>query len=504
MASLDILPEPAAHDKRRRWIILLFAAWTIMATAASVWMVHDLQSPLAPTPLRLDTSPDSKVPLTERIHVWLRLADFNFHGAYPWILLAPYVALLGVLHPLERGRLRLAIPIHLSAYAAFALVSHLLTNRIDTRGVGIVLLSDHQDSEKLTAGGTNSLGLPRILDWKGSIGEKRSSTSHIDTTALLAHLEADTPAQIILQNPFPMNHLTQFVSRTFIQGARTSEVIRTENENFPGTNGFRRITTTFSSSFQMSPRPFSLFLDLLAYGSLVGCAHAVHFYRRFREREQRAIQLESHLAQAKLHALQSQLHPHFLFNALNAVATLIRQDADAALEALTSFSELLRLALNQSGRQEIPLREDLCFLERYVEIQQIRLGDRFRFESQIDPTTLDFYVPALLLQPIVENSLRHGIEPSPRPGIVRLEIKSSDERLILAVEDNGIGLSADVAANRTTGIGLANLRTRLRMLYGENQQLSLTARELGGVVVRIEIPRRNEPSTPLTPDTARS
>jgi LytS/YehU family sensor histidine kinase len=235
-------------------------------------------------------------------------------------------------------------------------------------------------------------------------------------------------------------------------------------------------------------RLFSHLLNILAYGSLAGLAHAVHFYRFSRERERRAAMLESHLAKARLHALQAQLQPHFLFNALNAVATLLRSDARAAQDALTSFSELLRLALSQSDKQEVTLREDMRFVERYIEIQQTRLGDRLRFEQQIDPAALDCLVPTLFLQPLVENALRHGIEPSPGPGLVRVSVHRESDQLRVTIEDNGVGLSAE--GNKPGGIGLQNLRARLLALYGQQHKMDVLPRTEGGVIVRIEIPIR--------------
>ena len=281
-------------------------------------------------------------------------------------------------------------------------------------------------------------------------------------------------------------------------GAR--EEIESETNSGPGKEQMVKRVTAWSSSLPAGRRPFSVLLDLFAYVSLVGSAHALHFYRRFREREQRALLLESRLTSARLRALQAQLHPHFLFNALNAVATLIRHDADAALETLTSFSELLRLALSQSEKQEIPLREDLHFVQRYVEIQQVRLGARLRFEQEVEPAALDCLVPALLLQPLVENSLRHGLEPTTRPGCVRLVVRQSGDRLLLMVEDDGMGFAA--ATNPNSGIGLSNLRARLEMLYGDKQTLEIASRPEGGVVVQIEIPLRQErPSPAIEPKT---
>jgi sensor histidine kinase YesM len=258
----------------------------------------------------------------------------------------------------------------------------------------------------------------------------------------------------------------------------------------------------------------SLLLDLLAYCAIVGLAHAVHYYQRFREREHQALLLGSNLAQARLSALRAQLQPHFLFNSLNAIAALLRRDPRLAEATLMSLSELLRLALRQSEQQEVSLREELNLVECYLQIQQTRFGDRLRLEQQIDPATLDCVVPTLLLQPVVENAIRHGIEPGDKPGWVRLGAHRSNDRLVLTVADNGVGLDRSAAGlegdsgslalipptqlpteravkrlkARGTGIGLANLRARLDTLYGPRQSLDLKPREGGGVLVRIEIP----------------
>jgi len=266
----------------------------------------------------------------------------------------------------------------------------------------------------------------------------------------------------------------------------TDEFVETVTNSGSGPRMISKHVTTWSTGWQDAHRPFSVLLDLLAYGMLIGSAHAVHFYRRFREREQRALLLESHLAAARLHALQAQLHPHFLFNALNAVATLIHQNADAALETLTSFSELLRLALNQSGKQEVALREELQFLELYMDIQQVRLGTRLRFEKEVEPAALDCLVPALVLQLLAENAVRHGIEPASRPGIIRLIVRRIDGHVRMNLEDNGAGLAANASFDR--GVGLSNLRARLKLLYGNDQEFQIDERRDGGVAVRLEIP----------------
>jgi two-component system, LytTR family, sensor kinase len=270
----------------------------------------------------------------------------------------------------------------------------------------------------------------------------------------------------------------------------------------------------------------STILDLLAYGAITGLVHSVNFYGRFRERERRALFLESNLANARLNALKAQLQPHFLFNSLNAIAALLRRDPRLAETTLVALSELLRLALSQSERQEGALREELEFVQRYLEIQQTRFGDKLRVEQDIQPQALDCMTPTLVLQPLVENAIRHGIEPADKAGVVRVSAFRVDGKLVLTVEDDGVGFASGNAvssdpdnpagscpsllatarnsapsvalARAGTGIGLANLRERLQALYGAQQILELTPRATGGVIVRVEIPWRQRASSETT------
>jgi LytS/YehU family sensor histidine kinase len=250
------------------------------------------------------------------------------------------------------------------------------------------------------------------------------------------------------------------------------------------------------------PRKFSVLswaLDLLAYSAIIGLAHSVHFYRRFREREHRALVLEASLVNARLNTLRAQLQPHFLFNSLNAIAALLRRDPRLAESTLMSLSELLRLALSQSERQEVALSEELALVQHYLEIQQTRFGDKLQVQQDIEPACQTCRIPTLLLQPLVENAIRHGLEPRETTGTVRLTAHRAGKRLVLSVEDNGVGLSengehqektfdAQTGNTTGTGIGLKNLRARLEALYGTEQKLELLMRPEGGVCVRVEVP----------------
>jgi two-component system, LytTR family, sensor kinase len=230
--------------------------------------------------------------------------------------------------------------------------------------------------------------------------------------------------------------------------------------------------------------------NLPIYWVIVSIAHAFSYYRRSQERERTALELEARLAEARLQALHNQLHPHFLFNTLHAISTLVHKDPNAADEMISNLSELLRVALDTSDRQEVSLRQELNFLDRYLDIQQVRFGERLRVEKQIDTAALDAQVPTLILQPLVENAIKHGIEPRPGPGLVAIEVQRKGETLRLAVRDNGLGASK--SDGQPEGIGLANTRARLQELYGARARFTLTSPAEGGFQVEMLIPIRSQ------------
>jgi len=383
--------------------------------------------------------------------------ELGVQRAYPWILFGPYLALVAWYFPLERERLRRNLPLHVVAGLAFAWACQAFDLRpMVTRANLVVVSSD-----------------PALAPGTAASEATRSGPPY----GVRDGIRAEGREGAVQFMPLP-----------------------------PGLPPPR--------SRKMSLR--SAVLDLLAFGAISGLVHSVNFYGRLRERERRALVLESNLAKARLNMLKAQLQPHFLFNSLNAIAALLRRDPRLAETTLVALSELLRLALSQSDRQESTLREELEFVRRYLEIQQTRFGDKLRIEEDIEPQALEGRVPTLALQPLVENAIRHGIEPSEKAGLVRVSVCRSEGKLVLTVEDDGVGLvlgfadahgrenpSAPGAGSPTservspaseggsqvgTGIGLANLRDRLQALYGDRQRLEIGPRAAGGVVVRVEIP----------------
>lgn len=231
----------------------------------------------------------------------------------------------------------------------------------------------------------------------------------------------------------------------------------------------------------------------LFYGLVLGIGSALEYYRQFRERELRASQLETQLAQAQLQMLKMQLHPHFLFNTLNGITGLVRDNDNAtAVQMLVGLSELLRQTLDNAGKQEVRLSEELEWLELYLKLQQMRFSDRLQVKIEAAPETLDALVPNMIVQPLVENAIRHGLASRAAPGSVSLTTQRNDGRLELCVIDDGVGLPDGWQLDDCNGFGLKNTQARLRQLYAEEGKLELYNRASGGVEALLSIPLRKE------------
>lgn len=229
-------------------------------------------------------------------------------------------------------------------------------------------------------------------------------------------------------------------------------------------------------------------IDLLFYALLVSAAQAVLWSRRAQERERRALAAEARFAEARLAALRMQINPHFLFNALNGIATLIHIDPRAADAMLGHLGELLRASLDDANAGEVPLRRELDFVRRYLAIEQARFGERLRVEERISDDVLDAPVPAFILQPLVENAIKHGVSAVRGPGVVTLVAARDGGRLRLEVLDTGPGPGEAAGAKPGSGIGLANTRARLAQLYPGRHELAILPREGGGCAARIILP----------------
>jgi LytS/YehU family sensor histidine kinase len=231
-------------------------------------------------------------------------------------------------------------------------------------------------------------------------------------------------------------------------------------------------------------------LGLLAYLVLLLGAHAYRWYDRVRQHELRTARLEVQLAEAQLTALRTQLQPHFLFNTLQAATTLLYEDPEGAEEILLSLSELLRISLQALQQQEIPLRNEFKFLKHYAAIQQRRFGDRLRFEFEIDKDSESCAVPSLLLQPLVENAVRHGVGVRKQPDLVSVRAFVMQDRVNIEIQNGSSRLNAPLAELVSSGVGLANTIARLERLYGFKQTFAIHNLLPEGVAVSLSIPLR--------------
>ena len=241
-----------------------------------------------------------------------------------------------------------------------------------------------------------------------------------------------------------------------------------------------RFATSFLAQFN---------INVFSYFVVVAVTHALDYYRWFRERQLRAAQLQEQLVRAQLEALKMQLQPHFLFNTLHLVSELVHHDPDAADEVVTRLGDLLRMTVESASAQEVSLKQEMEFLAGYIDIQQMRFKDLLTIDQRIDPDALDALVPNLVLQPLVENAIRHGVAPRAGPGLVRIVAARVGDRLQVTIEDDGVGLPGPGRTVRE-GVGLRTTRARLEQLYGASHHFSLDSRAPRGAIVTLSIPFR--------------
>jgi two-component system LytT family sensor kinase len=228
--------------------------------------------------------------------------------------------------------------------------------------------------------------------------------------------------------------------------------------------------------------------EMMTYWAVVGFSHALDFHRESQERAVAAAQLETRLVEAQLQSLQRQLHPHFLFNTLHTISALMHRNVEAADAMLARLSDLLRLTLDRVGLQLVPLKDEIDFVEKYLEIEHTRFGERLQVRVDVEPGTLDASVPNFLLQPLVENAVRHGVGPAVAGGRVDISARRRGDRLVLVVEDSGLGVDPDKLKAFNRGVGLSNTRSRLEHLYRDDHRFEFESPAGGGLAVTVEIP----------------
>jgi len=236
---------------------------------------------------------------------------------------------------------------------------------------------------------------------------------------------------------------------------------------------------------------YKFHIYFLIYWMILGVARALDYYTRYRESELHASELDAKLAHAQLSALKMQLHPHFLFNTHHAIISLmLKNETPIAIKMLTRLSDLLRITLKKTDQQVHSLREEFDALELYLGIQRERYRDRLAVELAIEPDTLEAEVPSLLLQPLVENALQHGIDALADGGSLYIATRRDQEQLSVTIRDSGPGLAPDFDLQSGDGIGLRNTRARLERLYGSRQRFEIARGRDGGTIVKIELPFR--------------
>jgi two-component system, LytTR family, sensor kinase len=236
-------------------------------------------------------------------------------------------------------------------------------------------------------------------------------------------------------------------------------------------------------------RQYLMQLDwlLMTYSAIIGLSYALDYRRESQARAIKEATLETRLVEARLKTLQAELHPHFLFNTLHAISTLVHTSPDAADRMISRLSDLLRLTFDGTGAPAVSLQEELEFLQKYLEIEQIRFQDRLSVLYDVDSETLDAEVPRLILQPLVENAIKHGVSPRSGRGLIQISSRVRDNALWIEVRDNGVGLDVHARSRLHTGVGLSNTRARLECLYGTAHRLEFSE-GTDGLAVQMQIP----------------
>ncbi|HSU14016.1 sensor histidine kinase [Longimicrobium sp.] len=240
----------------------------------------------------------------------------------------------------------------------------------------------------------------------------------------------------------------------------------------------------------------AFYYDMQWYLVIVGAAYAFDYYRRYRDREVHGVRMDERLAEARLEALKMQIQPHFLFNTLHTISELVHEDPHAAERMIARLGDLLRLTVDNAQTHEVPLAQEMEFLEAYLEIQRTRFHDRLEVMVNVDPDTRDALVPNLVLQPLVENAIRHGTASLGGQGRILVKTVREDGRLRMEVHDNGRGPQPETRPRQRQGVGVRNTRARLEQMYGARGRLELTHCPIGGTIAAVEIPFRRAETDP--------
>lgn len=234
---------------------------------------------------------------------------------------------------------------------------------------------------------------------------------------------------------------------------------------------------------------YSFIMGVILYGVMAGVFYVMFYQQRIKEKEVKTARLESETRQAELKALKSQVNPHFLFNTLNTIYALMDSDVNKAKKTVTELSDLLRYSMASFYKERVPLQDEIEMVKQYLDIEKARFAERLAVQYNIQKDIMDHNVPPMILQPLVENAIKHGIAPLKEGGMISLSMQSQNERLQIIIEDTGKGAAKNGSTVEKNGIGLKNLKKRLEFVYGDDFILNAEPKEKSGFVVRLEIPK---------------
>lgn len=424
------------------------------------------------------------------------LSDVNW---LPWVVLTPLIFWLCREFPLERTRLLISVPVHFAAALVCTIASLWVSTALLTEGrnpfLGLSGPGGGPRGRFMREGMGGGYRPPP--DWR----QRKAAPNPNAPTLILNDLRppGGGPRDEFRGPPpggqRPGGEGSRWPRGDFRQFPRGGDGGRGFGPGGPGGPGGGGGPggpgdTGFRNNFLSAFNPLSLRgnFGLALYLIIMSGAHALAYYRRVQERDKQALALTAGLTQARLDALRLQLQPHFLFNTLNAISTLVHRDANAADELIGDLSDLLRASLENKDH-EVPLAREIELLDRYLAIEQTRLGERLRIVREIDPAASAALVPTFLLQPLAENAIRHGLEPRLAQGTLTISARREGDMLHLAVTDDGVGLGASSNAETARhGIGIANSEERLRTLHQGRARLDLLSPPEGGVRVEVVLP----------------
>ena len=421
---------------------------------------------------------------------WKIAASSAFRDWFPWILLSPVAVLLAGKFRFRRNAWRQSLMVHLAAALLITVAYQGLSFLVAPTPFILSTGAIGGSVGAISTGGPGPLGMAVDVSAEGFIPppglfQANSNATLIEQGQIFSAGAAAMPPGVVSNILF----VTSMPDAPSFHAA-------------PG--GMRSAFRVFSP-----PNWWARFLHLAMlrmqftipiYLCIVCVCWVSNHFQEASEQERRTLELETRLTQANLQTLKMQLQPHFLFNTLNAISSLVYENPKVADDMLGSLSQFLRTTLEVASKNVVPLRAELEFVDRYLEIQQTRFGDRLRIHREVDSAILDALVPPLILQPLAENAVRYGIEPRETGGTLSIRALREGVELSLEISDDGEGFSGSHILKPGNGVGLSNTKARLEALYGSHHQFKLTANQPNGACVKIQIPFQLSPSD-AQPDT---